>query len=196
MEWATITTGVGSPAAATKACRSATAALASSRRFRKTHLMRTRALFTVLTLSVAGAVGIATGAAVNDFGSAFVAVAVLTLGVLVIGLLEWDHARPAESRSAVRDGGSRGSPDTQEATDRGHSEDPGCGGAGRSIRSVGRPDAWWLIDMEERPVKGRRIGTGLASVVAAAGLGVGGGTGRAGRSRGTHSPSGSDSGTG
>lgn len=86
--------------------------------------MRTRALFTVLTLSVAGVVGTATGAAVNDFGSAFVAVAVLTLGVLVIGLLEWDHARPAESRSAVRDGGSGGSPDTQEATDRGHSEDP------------------------------------------------------------------------
>lgn len=91
--------------------------------------MRTRALFTVLTLSVAGVVGMATGAAVNDFGSAFVAVAVLTVGVLVIGLLEWDHARPAEANSAGHDGVSGASPDTQEATDRGHSEDPVAVGA-------------------------------------------------------------------
>jgi hypothetical protein len=70
--------------------------------------MRKVALLTCLILSAATVVGIAGAvtAAVADSGSALVVVVVVTLGILVIGLIEWTHRRGTGGRHALNGAGS------------------------------------------------------------------------------------------
>jgi hypothetical protein len=63
--------------------------------------MRSRILFTVLTLGIAAVMGLAAGATLHDYGHAFVVTLVVVMGVLTIGILEWDHSKPAKPARTI-----------------------------------------------------------------------------------------------